>query len=680
MNTKWIYALFGLVVFASVVFAVTGANVGTETERGRWNFDPTTTVATEGGNVSGVNVSTDMLTERWAAFYGKNTSNNTLVNNTARNSNHGYRFEISENNSFIDNTAEENVAMGFILYNQSNYNKLINNTAHNNTDHGFLAILNSSYNVLHNNTASFNKHGVNIVNNSNYNNITNNTIYNSSENGIFVIFFNSNNRIENNTVYNSTSNGIACLFSGNNAILNNTVYDNPNGIMAGSSPNTNISNNTAFNNTNNGIGILNSSNCNIFNNTAHTNSQGILIFSDSSNNNVTSNEAHNNIFTGFGVGNNSDNNSLALNRANNNSIVGFYVDGGSGNNFTSNNASLNNLSGIFVVNSDNTIIDPSYFCNNLGNGITINSSNNTLIDDSVACNNSKNGIEINHSINTTINRSLVYNNSYGVRMSNATNNNFTNNNITNNTNNGVRFDSATSASTLLSNYVCFNGLDVNNQGSNNNGSLDSCDSFLGWSENGHLGCEYACTDFWHRFFGNINGTIILTDVAGANYVYSWNATGFSVYFTDYDSTIDWLQLQAIGRNTSNQTSSSDFEELDVAFNGTGVTDNINTTYSTDGTLPKVTDNYTVFQRPIDYIPLANSSPYNTTFQTGILWDMSDGGTEFTNTINQSTVWMVQVNTSTPDTYGTYDYLISVPYTLATYEPNNDLVAIYVELT
>jgi hypothetical protein len=41
--------------------------------------------------------------------------------------------------------------------------------------------------------------------------------------------------------------------------------------------------------------------------------------------------------------------------------------------------------------------------------------------------------------------------------------------------------------------------------------------------------------------------------------------------------------------------------------------------------------------------------------------------------------VVKVNASENNTYGTYDYLGQIPYTLATYEPGTDTVAIYVEM-
>ncbi len=47
-----------------------GANVSNVTYNGRFNGSAAGNLSTEGGNVSGVNISSTQLTERWAAFYG----------------------------------------------------------------------------------------------------------------------------------------------------------------------------------------------------------------------------------------------------------------------------------------------------------------------------------------------------------------------------------------------------------------------------------------------------------------------------------------------------------------------------------------------------------------------------------------------------------------------------------
>jgi hypothetical protein len=163
-------------------------------------------------------------------------------------------------------------------------------------------------------------------------------------------------------------------------------------------------------------------------------------------------------------------------------------------------------------------------------------------------------------------------------------------------------------------------------------------------------------------------------------MHQWNASaGLNIYFADYDSVISWADLQAISRNTTGSLASNDFTELDIAFESGGFADNIATTYSTDGTNPKDTRNYNIYNKPINNIPVWNSTTYNTTFKTGILWDTSDGGTEYDNANNQSTVWMTQINESASDTYGAYDFLAQIPYTLATREGANDIVAIYLEI-
>lgn len=83
MNTKWIYALFGLLVLGSVVFAIGGATAGTQSYYDRWYATATGTGVVEGGNISDMNLTSSSLTDRWAAFFG-NVSG-TLVLRDATN-------------------------------------------------------------------------------------------------------------------------------------------------------------------------------------------------------------------------------------------------------------------------------------------------------------------------------------------------------------------------------------------------------------------------------------------------------------------------------------------------------------------------------------------------------------------------------------------------------------------
>jgi hypothetical protein len=309
-------------------------------------------------------------------------------------------------------------------------------------------------------------------------------------------------------------------------------------------------------------------------------------------------------------------------------------------------------------------------------GVLLNGSlSNVTIRNCPAISNYTDGVYIFNSTSAQLTNLTASNNTYGIYIANSSTANITGVNSTNNSNNGIYLDSTSTLANLSNNRFCSNGIDVQNAGSSNSGRLDRCDSFINWSENGHFGCEYSCSDLWHRFFGNANGNIVLGN--NTTYVYTWNASAFNIYFTDSDSVINWTALQAIGRTTANATSSNDFTELDTAFNTTGFPDNINKTYSSDGTNPLDTRNYTIYGRDINLIPVANSTHFTTLFRTGILWDTSDGGVEYGG--SQSTAWIVRINASTADTYGTYDFLSQIPYTLATREGAGNTIAIYLEL-
>ncbi|MBD3209963.1 hypothetical protein GF318_01125 [Candidatus Micrarchaeota archaeon] len=335
------------------------------------------------------------------------------------------------------------------------------------------------------------------------------------------------------------------------------------------------------------------------------------------------------------------------------------------------------VNGSVSVNYTNVTIRNCPGVSGYQEGIYVHQTSDNTVDNSSSFSNTADGLLVFNSTNISFLNNNAYNNSaYGICLNQSSGGNLTGNNITGNGAGGAVIDSFSSFNSLDSNYICFNGFDLSGKGSNNSGQMDRCDSFSGWSENGHLGCTYTCSDFWHRFFGNINGSIVLTHSAAIQYVYSWTFSEAQLYFTDADESINWGQLQAIGRNTTNGTSSDDFIELDNALNGTGFPDNINSTYSSDGSAPLETGNYAVFSKQISHVPLANSSVFNTSFKTGILWDAGDGGSEYSNALNQSTVWVVKANQSTPDTFGTYGFLVQVPYTLSTSEPNNDAIAIY----
>ncbi len=500
----------------------------------------------------------------------------------------------------------------------------------------------------------------------------------------FLVQSTSNNTLHNLTAFNNTETGFDVYLGGNNTIYGARASFGQDGFFLHSTSNNSLRDSLAENNTQYGIYEVQSSLNAYSNASAKYNGGDGFHSSDSASANISSCAARGNGGSGFyfqpGKSPGYTFHTISASESTENVIDGYTVFQAFSNRFTSSNASGNGAAGISIFMALDTTIDPSWFCNNT-DGIVLNNTYDSIIDDSVACNNTGYGIVLQNANNTLVNRSLSYNNSYGLYQLDSNFTAISGSNLTNNTNDGLRFDSGSGNNTLVSTYVCFNGLDLNNQGASNSGDEDRCDSFMGWSENGHYGCEYSCSSMWHRFFGDVNGTIILRDNSSANLFFSWNATGYSVYFADYDSAVSWADLQAIGRDTSGAQSSNDFVELDTAFGTASYSDNINRTYSSDGSVPLEAAGYSVFGLPIANVPVANSTAFNTSFDTGILWDMSDDGGdgEYDTADRETTVWVVAVNASSADVYGTYDFLIQVPESLATYEGSNELVSVYLEL-
>jgi len=76
------YLIFGavmLALFAGTSFAVTNVSISASTSQVRWAGTTTaSSYATEGGNISSINISVTSLTDKWAAFYGSLTGTISL--------------------------------------------------------------------------------------------------------------------------------------------------------------------------------------------------------------------------------------------------------------------------------------------------------------------------------------------------------------------------------------------------------------------------------------------------------------------------------------------------------------------------------------------------------------------------------------------------------------------------
>jgi hypothetical protein len=315
---------------------------------------------------------------------------------------------------------------------------------------------------------------------------------------------------------------------------------------------------------------------------------------------------------------------------------------------------------------------------NYTGGIYVLLANATIIQNGTAFNNSV-GFTLNQSSNASIGGITSYNNSlYGISLISSTGNNITNSNITNNTFGGIVFGAGSANNSISRSYSCFNDRnDLNNSGSNNTGSFDRCDYSSGWTENGFGGCTYTCSRVWHRFFGNVTGSVLLSprdDNTEIFYRWIWNGQAGNIYAVRASAATNWASLVALGRNTTIQPSTNDFTELDTLLGISSEGDRIRNLFSSDGSSPLDTRNMTIFNKAVDYVPVANSSTQGFS-KTGIAWDSSEtvGNGQFDTSDNEDVVFMTAINGTAP-----FQYDIRVPGTLDTYKVGST-VEFWVEL-
>jgi len=82
MNFKKVLALFGVVLFGAGIAMAIGGATPTLVSDSRWAGATAGSDTTEGGNVSAVNVTGTVLTDKWAAYWGNVTGSILLGDNT----------------------------------------------------------------------------------------------------------------------------------------------------------------------------------------------------------------------------------------------------------------------------------------------------------------------------------------------------------------------------------------------------------------------------------------------------------------------------------------------------------------------------------------------------------------------------------------------------------------------
>ncbi|MBR9692785.1 hypothetical protein GOV07_02520, partial [Candidatus Woesearchaeota archaeon] len=193
------------------------------------------------------------------------------------------------------------------------------------------------------------------------------------------------------------------------------------------------------------------------------------------------------------------------------------------------------------------------------------------------------------------------------------------------------------------------------------------------------------TPAYMTLYGNVTTTLLL-DIGGDNTSFinfsgETSNTGL-VFFTDGDASIDFGSLQALGRNTTNESAVADFTEVDSLLNMSGFADSVNMIWAQGNDTPSMTRSVTVSKRQIDLVPIINSSASGA-FVTGILWDSSSdgGGGEYDATDEEPIVFVTALNESQAGDYGIYDYQSKVPVLLRDYAGSGgSTIYVYYELT
>jgi hypothetical protein len=179
-------------------------------------------------------------------------------------------------------------------------------------------------------------------------------------------------------------------------------------------------------------------------------------------------------------------------------------------------------------------------------------------------------------------------------------------------------------------------------------------------------------------YGNLTGLTSIMDLTNST-VFRWNISmynGTKIFAVDKDSSISWDQLYALSRTLTDAYSPDDFDQIDVSLMMENTTDSINRTWTLAGN-PRAVKSYEVYARQIDDVPIVNST-INANFTTGIMWDASDGNTEYDGT--QDVVFVTTVNVGQLGKLGLYDYELKIPANLRLYTGGDmSAVALYTEL-
>ncbi len=178
---------------------------------------------------------------------------------------------------------------------------------------------------------------------------------------------------------------------------------------------------------------------------------------------------------------------------------------------------------------------------------------------------------------------------------------------------------------------------------------------------------------WEFLSGNTSDGLVIEDLSDIA-IFDWlvaNSTGSNLIAADTEAVLEFGNLTALSRDVVSAYQPEDFYELDVAIGSENLTDSVNATYTSNNN-PKSTSSFVVLGKTITNVPVVNSTN-NSNFQTGILWDSGDGGSEYDGT--QDVAFISEIKKQRMGKNGIVDYEIRIPALLRQMD-NTESTSVY----
>lgn len=212
---------------------------------------------------------------------------------------------------------------------------------------------------------------------------------------------------------------------------------------------------------------------------------------------------------------------------------------------------------------------------------------------------------------------------------------------------------------------------------------DSGNTINETDENNNVANNSVIVPIYQIYYGNITNNIFLGDSQEHVLIDFLNISENkgNVYFADADSSFSFADLQAIDRDSSGNSVSNDFSDIDTNLNITSFDDSIKNTWGNGTNTPIKTDTFNITNLAVHNVPVVNSTDVSS-FETGILWDAADDtslNSQYDTTDKEDLVFITKVLTNTLGKYGTYDYEIKIPAALKSYKVGTDKLVFYTEL-